>query len=108
MNKKLSQHLVLDRCDRVVYILTTIAVNGFGEIVKAVRDIDEKGRPRWQCITDIGLLLVMDEKQEFIITMYVATQPKVSAMYKGNTPTWLLKVVKKNKTHAIMQNQVKY
>lgn len=102
---KLTNHMVLDRSDRAVYILLNL---GLGEIIKETHRIDEKGRSSWQCLTNTGVLIVMDEKKETIITLYVASQPKVSAMYKGNTPTWLLKVVKKNKKHAKLQNEARY
>ena len=102
---KLTSHMILDRSDRVVYILLNL---GLGEIIKETHQIDEKGRPSWQCLTNTGVLIIMDEKKETIITLYIASQPKVSAMYEGNTPSWVLNMVKKNKKHAKLQNEVRY
>lgn len=77
-------------------------------IIKEVRQIDEDGKVSWQCLTDTGILVALSEDRKILITMYVATQPKVSAMFEGNTPGWVLRMVKKNKVHAKMQNRVKY
>ena len=105
MAYSMSQHLVADRSDRAVYILTHLE---WTKIIKEQRRVDEKGRVSDQCLTDSGVMLALDASKRTIITMYVATQPKVSAMYEGNTPSWVLKMIKKNKHHAEMQNKVRY
>ena len=104
MKRNITYHISEDRLDRAVFIMTTI---GLGNIIFEEPWVDEEGKRSWQCITDTGVLLVLDERKEIVITLYIATQSKVSAMYKGNTPGWLLKVIKKNRVYAKMQNKVR-
>lgn len=103
---KLSYHMIQDRSDRAVYIQLNMGIGT--RIIKEVRQIDEDGKVSWQCLTDTGVLVALSEDRKILITMYIATQPKVSAMFEGNTPGWVLRMVKKNKVHAEMQNKVKY
>ena len=104
IKRNASFHISEDRLDRACFILQTI---GLGEIIKEVRCVDEKGRVGWQCLTDTGVLLVLNEDKTMAVTLYIATQPKVSAMYKGNTPSWVIKMVKKNRAYVEMQNKFK-
>jgi hypothetical protein len=104
IKRNITYHISEDRLDRACYIMQTI---GIGEIVKEEKCFDEKGRTSWQCLTDTGVLLVLDEKKEIVITLYIATQAKVSAMYKGKTPSWMFKIVRKNKVYQEMQNKVR-
>lgn len=104
--KKLTAHMIKDRSDRATYILLHV---GQGDhIIKEQRCVDKDGKVSWQCLTNTGVLLVLDESKETIITMYVAAQPKVSAMYEGKTPSWVFNLVRKNKKHAENQNKVRY
>ena len=105
IKRNASYHISEDRLDRAVYIMQTV---GLGEIIKEQRCVDTQGRVSWQCLTDTGVLLVLNEQKTMAITLYIATQPKVSAMYKGNTPSWVLKMVRKNREYAEMQNKVRY
>ena len=105
IKRNASYHISEDRLDRAVYIMQTV---GLGEIIKEQRCVDAQGRVSWQCLTDTGVLLVLNEQKTMAITLYIATQPKVSAMYKGNTPSWVLKMVRKNREYAEMQNKVRY
>ena len=105
IKRNASYHISEDRLDRAVYIMTTI---GLGEIIKEQRNVDTHGRVSWQCLTDTGVILVLNEQKTMAVTLYIATQPKVSAMYKGNTPSWVLKMVRKNAQYAEMQNKVRY
>ena len=104
IKRNITYHISEDRLDRACYIMETI---GIGEIIKEQKCIDEKGRTSWQCLTNTGVLLVFDEKKEIIITLYIASQPKVSAMYEGKTPSWVFKIVRKNRKYAEMQNKVR-
>ena len=104
IKRNASYHISEERLDRACYIMQTV---GIGEIIKEVRCTDEKGRVSWQCLTDTGVLLVLNEQKDMAITLYIATQPKVSAMYKGNTPSWVIKLIKKNAKYAEMQNKVR-
>ena len=83
IKRNASYHISEDRLDRAVYIMQTV---GLGEIIKEQRCVDTKGRVSWQCLTDTGVLLVLNEQKTMAVTLYIATQPKVSAMYKGNNP----------------------
>ena len=104
IKRNITYHISEDRLDRACFIMQTI---GIGEIVKEEKVIQETGRISWQCLTNTGVLLVMDEQKKIVITLYIATQAKVSAMYKGNTPSWMFKIVRKNKVYQEMQNKVK-
>lgn len=105
IKRNCSFHISEDRLDRACYIMTTI---GIGEIIKEQRCVDEKGRVSWQCLTDTGVILVLNETKTLAITLYIAKQPKVSAMYEGNTPAWVMKMVRKNRQYAEEQNKVRY
>ena len=104
IKRNCTYHISEDRLDRACYIMQTV---GIGEIVKEERCIQEDGRISWQCLTDTGVILVLSEDRKVAITLYIASQAKVSAMYKGNTPSWMFKVVKKNKVYQEMQNKVR-
>ena len=104
IKRNASYHISEERLDRACFIMQTV---GLGEIIKEQKCYDEKGRVSWQCQTDTGVLLVLNEDKTMAITLYIATQPKVSAMYKGNTPSWVIKMIKKNAKYAEMQNKVR-
>lgn len=104
IKRNCTYHISEDRLDRACYIMQTV---GIGEIVKEERCIQEDGRISWQCLTNTGVILVLSEDRKVAITLYIASQAKVSAMYKGNTPSWMFKVVKKNKVYQEMQNKVR-
>jgi hypothetical protein len=104
LKRNISYHISEDRLDRACYIMTTI---GMGEIIKEVHGVDEQGRGFWKCFTDTGVMLIFNERKERVVTLYIASQPQVSAMYQGNTPSWILKMVKKNRVYAEMQNKVR-
>lgn len=104
MKRNCSYHISEDRIDRAMYIMETV---GIGEIIKEVRQVDEKGRVSWQCLTNTGVILVMSEDKKICVTLYIATQPKVSAMYQGKTPSWVFNKVRKNRHYAEQQNRVR-
>ena len=104
IKRNITYHISEDRLDRACYIMQTV---GIGEIVKEEKCVQEDGRISWQCLTNTGVILVMSEDRKIVITLYIASQAKVSAMYKGNTPSWMFKVVKKNKVYQEMQNKVR-
>ena len=104
IKRNCTYHISEDRLDRACFIMQTV---GIGEIVKEERCIQEDGRISWQCLTDTGVILVLSEDRKVAITLYIASQAKVSAMYKGNTPSWMFKIVKKNKVYQEIQNKVR-
>lgn len=101
MERNITNHISKDRCDRVCFILKTI---GLGKIIKEQKCIDSQGRVSYQCLTDTGVLQVLDVTKKITITLYIASQPKVSAMYEGKTPSWVFKIVRKNRKYAEIQN----
>ena len=103
MERNITYHISEDRIDRAVFIMETV---GLGNIIKECRQVDEKGRVSWQCLTDTGVLLVLSEDKKICVTLYIATLPKVSAMYKGKTPSWVIAKVRKNRKYAEQQNKV--
>ena len=105
MKRNITYHISADRIDRATYIMTTI---GIGEIIKEMRCSDDKGRVSWQCLTNTGVILVLNEDKTMCITLYIAQQAKVSAMYQGKTPSWIIARVRKNRQYAEMQNKVRY
>lgn len=104
MERNCSYHISKDRIPRALYIMDTV---GLGKIIKEVRQVDEAGRVSWQCLTDTGVILVMSEDKKICVTLYIATQPKVSAMYQGKTPSWVFNKVRKNRQYAEQQNKVR-
>jgi hypothetical protein len=104
LKRNCSYHISEDRINRAMYIMETV---GIGEIIKEVRQVDEKGRVSWQCLTNTGVILVMSEDKKICVTLYIATQPKVSAMYQGKTPSWVFNKVRKNRQYAEQQNKVR-
>ena len=105
LKRNITYHISEDRIDRACYIMQTI---GIGEVIKEERCVDEKGRISWQCLTNTGVILILSEDKKVAITLYIASQPKVSAMYKGNTPSWVINMVRKNRKYAEEQNKVRF
>lgn len=104
LKRNCSFHISEDRLDRACYIMQTV---GIGEVIKEELVRDEQGRFAWHCFTNTGVILIMNKDKSLVVTLYIATQARVSAMYKGNTPSWIIKMVRKNKVYAEMQNKVK-
>lgn len=102
MKRNISYHISEERLDRAVFIQTTI---GIGEIVKEKRRVDEYGRVSWQCFTNTGVILVLSEDKQMLITLYIATQPKVSSIYDGKCPQWVMRLVHRNRELVILQDK---
>ena len=103
IKRNCTYHISEDRLDRAMYIMETI---GIGEIIKEEKSYNEKGII-WQCLTNTGVILILSEDKKMCITLYIASQARVSALYKGNTPSWMFKIVKKNKIYQEMQNKIR-
>lgn len=86
-----SRHLLEDRSERLIKIATTV---GFGEIFckRPLKDGDG-----WAVFTTTGVMLVTDRNDSFIITMYLADIAKATAIFDGEIPKNLLKVLRENK-----------
>ena len=84
IKRNISYHISEDRLDRACYIMETV---GLGEIIKEVRDTDAHGRVSWQCLTDTGVVMVISKDtykgKRLLITTYVGTIDKASAMFKS-------------------------
>ena len=104
LKRNCSYHISEDRLDRACYIMQTV---GLGEIIKEQRGTDEQGRVYWRCFTNTGVMLIFNEQKTRMVTLYIASQPQVSAMYEGKTPSWVFALVRKNAQYAKMQNEVK-
>ena len=105
LKRNITYHISEERVDRACYIMQTI---GIGEVIKEVRCVQEDGRISWQCLTNTGVILVLSEDKKICITLYIASQPKVSAMYQGKTPSWVINMVRKNRKYAEEQNKVRF
>lgn len=105
INRNITYHISEDRIDRACYIMSTV---GLGNIIKERQCIDEKGRIGYKCITDTGVILIYNADHSRIVTLYIATLSQVSWMFEGKSPSWMLKVVKKNKAHLEAQNSTKF
>ena len=103
IKRNITYHISEDRPYRTLHILSTI---GIGNVIKEVPNISHDGRPSWKCLTDTGVILILNQEKTFIITLYIASQALVSAMYEGKTPSWIFKMVKKNIIHAKIQNDI--
>jgi hypothetical protein len=104
LKRNITYHISEERLDRAAFIMTTV---GIGEIIKEQKCVAEDGRIAWQCLTNTGVIIVLDERKKVAITLYIAELPKVSAMYQGKTPSWVINKVRKNKQYAKMQDKVK-
>lgn len=105
IQRNISYHISEDRLDRACYIMTTV---GMGEIVKERRCVDEYGRIAYKCLTDTGVMLIYNADRSRIVTLYIATQQQTAWMFEGKAPSWILRVVKKNRHHIIGQNNAKF
>ena len=105
LKRNITYHISEERIDRACYIMQTI---GIGEVIKEEKCVDEQGRISWQCLTNTGVILVLSEDKKIAITLYIASQPKVSAMYQGKTPSWVINMVRKNRKYAEEQNKVRF
>lgn len=96
-----TRHASVERYDRLEYIIDTV---GFGEriILEAFIPNEEKITRKIQ-ITDSGVLLVKPEKEEIIITAWIASieQAVMVARKSGLThvPESLYKKVSRNKKY---------
>lgn len=85
-----SKHLLEDRADRLMSIATTV---GFGEIIYK-RKLEHKSA--WAVFTNTGVMLITDIHDSFIVTMYLPAVKQVTAIFNGNIPQDLYKILRKN------------
>lgn len=93
---KLSKHAQMERFDRASYIIDTI---GFGRdvVISGYAPDPEVRGVRKMEITDTGVCLVLDEKEEFVITFYIASMALAKAINGGKVlPKALYKKISAN------------
>jgi hypothetical protein len=104
---KMSPHASADRLDRMMYIVTEI---GVGEPALSYVEVEYR---RKITLTDTGVVLVQDERTEMLITAYVASIDRATAMWTrvygdhARLPQYLYnKVVRNRKTHVREVNEI--
>lgn len=87
-----SQHAYIDRADRIAIIDKHV---GWGQIVK-----ETYHNSVFHCLTDTGVMLIVDERKETIITLYLIDKRVLRIMYNGNPPRYLINKVEYNTGHG--------
>lgn len=100
---KISYHFQNDRNERKTRI--DAIVNGnFGQVV-----IEEWYKDAWRCLTDTGLIAIVEPKKEIILTYYFAPLKTAQMMYKASfrkMPEAVTNKIKKNaKTYLQMYHE---
>lgn len=83
-----SFHAYNDRADRIATVDNHI---GWGQIVK-----EKYYKNTYHCLTDTGVILIVDDSRSIILTLYVADRHSLQKFYAGNAPQYLVKKVKYN------------
>lgn len=102
----MTYHARIERADRLTYIAMNV---GFGEVI--LETPHPKYADRIQCLTNTGVFIVKT-KQGDVITAFIPTVERVSAMYRAmgynRVPTYVMNKAKKNVKHIVIQNTVRY
>lgn len=89
---RFSNHALNERADRITYIATTI---GFGEVI-ARKVVEDKRGKVVRLLTDTGVIIVTDLREECILTMWIADPTQVKDFYPdGVRNQAVLRLVKK-------------
>ena len=101
----MTYHAREERTDRLTYIAMTV---GFGNVVLTSRRPEEK---KIDYLTDTGVLMIKGEDGA-LITAYICDINKAFAIYKkcgfSTVPPRINAVIRKNRIHLKMQNEVRY
>lgn len=103
---RFSNHALNERADRIAYIATTI---GFGKVIARKLVVDERGKVM-RLLTDTGVVIVTDPREECILTMWIADPTQVKDFYPdGVRNQAVLRLVKKymEKGYQNKQNKQK-
>lgn len=103
---RFSNHALNERADRIAYIATTI---DFGEVIARKLVVDERGKVM-RLLTDTGVVIVTDPREECILTMWIADPTQVKDFYPdGVRNQAVLRLVKKymEKGYQNKQNKQK-
>lgn len=84
----LSFHAYTERADRIAIIDNKI---GWGQIIKEVYENDA-----YRCLTDTGVVLVVDKYRTTIVTLYLADRHMLHKMYNGNAPRYMRNRIQHN------------
>jgi hypothetical protein len=87
-----SFHASNDRADRIATIDKHI---GWGQIVK-----ERYYRNAYHCLTDTGVILIVDDSRSIILTLYMADRRTLQAFYGGKAPQYLVNRVRYNVGHG--------
>ncbi len=82
-----SQHFIIERAARY----ETICRVGIGQVVK-----QQWYNGCWHCLTDTGVMLVIDEAGHYCMTAYFADWIEVKKFYCGNVPKAMQKRINRN------------
>ena len=93
MKRNCSYHITNDRLDRINYIIENI---GFGVVIAEREWIDTKGSRCVRQLTSTGVMIVLDDNKEKVVTMFVATVMQIKSMYFGKIANWLYRLAIKN------------
>lgn len=88
---KMSYHARVERIDRLVACMTHLGYNEFAYEIPDPRSPDHV-----YTITDTGIILVRGVDDGTVVTGYMATIAKITALFHGNVPTQLKKTVVRN------------
>ena len=88
---KMSYHARVERLDRLVACMTHIGYNEFAYEIP-----DPRSPQHYYTITDTGIILVRGTDDGTVVTGYMATINKLTALFNGNVPSSLKKVVVRN------------
>lgn len=98
MKIAMTNHATTDRLERLLYINNTI---GFGKVVFEHINYERNSR---ECLTDTGVLIIKDLYREVMITAFICSFDKASALYHDagydGIPHWMVNRINKNKKHA--------
>lgn len=88
----LSNHLLYDRSER----LEKIRKIGYGQVIK-----EQWYNDKFHCLTDTGLMLVVDKNKTYCVTAYFADYKEVQKMYNGNVPKQIRRKIDRNLSFGI-------
>ena len=97
---KVSYHFQNDRTERKARI-DSIVNNNFGQIV-----CEEWYKGAWRCLSDTGLIFIVNEQRTIILTYYFATLQVASCMYKAIGRKMPQAVENKVKKNACVYNRL--
>lgn len=78
MTYKTTYHSARERTDRSMKILTT---TGIGNILMKELEVQPDNMIAYRCLTDTGVILILDQKEETVVTMWFATMEQANSFY---------------------------